>query len=43
MNPCTGWTKKKGDLKKHGHNSSEIHQKGKKLVSLGKFGINAAG
>ena len=26
----TGWTKKKGDLKKQGHNYSEIHQKGKK-------------
>ena len=27
----TGWTKKKWDLKNNGHNSSEIHQKGKKL------------
>ena len=25
------------------HNSSEIHQKGKKLVCFGKFSLNAAG
>ena len=40
---CTGWTKKKWDLKNNGHNSSEIHQKGKKVVCFGKFCINAAG
>ena len=34
---------KKGDLKKHGHNYSEIIQKGKKLVCFGKFSLNAAG
>ena len=34
---------KKGDLKKHGHNYSEIYQKGKKLVCFGKFSLNAAG
>ena len=34
---------KKGDLKKHGHNYFEIHQKGKKLVCFGKFSSNAAG
>ena len=28
----TGWTKKKWNLKNNGHNSAEIHQKGKKLV-----------
>ena len=39
----TGWVKKKCDLKKHGHNCSEIHQKGKKLVCSGKFSLNAAG
>ena len=39
----TGWTKKKCALKKNGQNSSEIHQKGKKLVCFGKFSINAAG
>ena len=39
----TGWTKKKWDLKNNGHNSAEIHQKGKKLVCFGKFCINAAG
>ena len=35
---------KKGDLKKHGHNYSEIIQKGKKLVCFGKFSFmfNAA-
>ena len=33
---------KKGDLNKNGHNSSEIHQKGKKFVCFGKFSINAA-
>ena len=27
----TGWTKKKWDLKNNGHNSAEIHQKGKKV------------
>ena len=32
---------KKGDLKNNGHNSSEIYQKGKKLVCFGKFSINA--
>ena len=31
---------KKGDLEKHGHNYSEIHQKGKKLVCFGKFSLN---
>ena len=31
----TGWVKKKGDLEKNSHNSSEIHQKGKKLVCFG--------
>ena len=36
-----GGPKKKCDLKK-GHNSSEIHHKGKKLVCFGKFSINAA-
>ena len=40
---ATGWTKKKGDLKKHGHNYTEIYQKGKKLVCFGKFSLNAAG
>ena len=39
----TGWVKKKWDLKNNGHNSSEIHQKGKKLVCFGKFSFNAAG
>ena len=39
----TGWTKKKWDLKNNGNNSSEIHQKGKKLVCFGKFCINTAG
>ena len=39
----TEWVKKKCDLKKHGHNCSEIHQKGKKLVCSGKFSLNAAG
>ena len=39
----TGWTKKKWDLKNNGHNSAEIHRKGKKLVCFGKFCINAAG
>ena len=39
----TGWVKKKWDLKKHGHNYSEIHQKKKKLVCFGKFSLNAAG
>ena len=38
----TGWTKKECDLKKNGHNSSEIHHKGEKLVCFGKFSINAA-
>ena len=33
---------KKGDLNKHCHSYSEIHQKGKKLVCFGKLGINAA-
>ena len=28
---------KKGDLKKHGHNYTEIYQKGKKLVCFGKL------
>merc|ERR1712026_186835 len=37
-----GESKKKWDLKNNGHNSSEIHQKGKKLVCFGKFSINAA-
>ena len=35
--------KKKGDLEKYGHNYSEIHQKGKKLVCFGKFSLYAAG
>ena len=35
-------SKKKGDLENNGHNYSEIHQKGKKLVCFGKFSINAA-
>ena len=43
INEYTGWTKKKCVLKKHGHNSSEIHQKRKKLVCFGKFSLNAAG
>ena len=34
---------KKCDIKKHGHNYSEIHQKGKKLVCFGNFSLNAAG
>ena len=38
-----GESKKKWDLKKHGHNCSEIHHKGKKLVCSGKFSLNAAG
>ena len=42
MKKYTGWTKKKCDLKKNGHNSSEIHHKGEKLVCFGKFSINAA-
>ena len=33
----TGSVKKKGDLEKYGHNYSEIHQKGKKLVCFEKF------
>ena len=33
-NRYTGWTKKKWDLKNNGHNSSEIHQKGKKLLCV---------
>ena len=36
-------SQKKGDLKTHGHNYSEIHQKGEKLVCFGKFSLNAAG
>ena len=36
-------SQKKGDLKRHDHNSSEIHQKGKKLVCFGKFSLYAAG
>ena len=28
----TGWVKKKGDLETNGHNTSEIHQKGKYVV-----------
>ena len=36
-------SQKKCDLKKHGHNYSEIHQKGKKLVCFGKFSLNDAG
>ena len=36
-------SKKKCDLKTNGHNTSEIHQKGKKLVCFGKFSINATG
>ena len=35
--------KKKWDLKKNGHNYSEIRQKKKKLVCFGKFSLNAAG
>ena len=38
-----GEPKKKSDLKKHGHNYSEIYQKEKKLVCFGKFSLNAAG
>ena len=38
-----GVSQKKWDLKKHGHNNSEIHQKGKKLLCFGKFCLNAAG
>ena len=38
----TGWTKKKWDLKNNGHNSSEIHQKEKKLVCFRKFSLNVA-
>ena len=34
---------KKGDLNKNGHNSSEIHQRGEKLVCFRKFSIIAAG
>ena len=37
-----GESKKKWDLKNNGHNSFEIHQKGKNLVCFGKFSINAA-
>ena len=37
-------SKKNRDLKKYGHNYSEIHQEGKKLVCFGKFKkLNAAG
>ena len=36
-------SKKKWDLKRYDHNSSEIHQKGKKLVCFGKFSSYAAG
>ena len=36
-------SQKKCDLETNGHNTSEIHQKGKKLVCFGKFSINAAG
>ena len=35
--------KKNRDLKKHSHNYSEIHQKGKNLVCFGKFSSYAAG
>ena len=38
-----GGPKKSVLSKKNGQNSSEIHQKGKKLVCFGKFCINAAG
>ena len=38
-----GESKKKWDLKKHGYNYSEIHQKVKKLVCFGQFSSNAAG
>ena len=38
-----GVSQKKWDLKKHGHNYSEIRQKKKKLVCFGKFSLNAAG
>ena len=37
-----GESKKSGISKNNGHNSSEIHQKGKKLACFGKFNINAA-
>ena len=48
LGPCTyrytyRVSQKKGDLERHDHNSSEIHQKGKELVCFGKFSLYVAG